>query len=1656
MPDETRDQPEPELSAVIASYLEAVDEGRAPDPDELLARHPHLAAELRSFLAVDARMAGAPSHQPRPDTAETVSLAPARTTGRDELPAEGAAFGAYDLLELVGEGGMGVVYKARHRELGRVVALKLILAGRLARPSDLERFWIEARAAARLSDEGIVRLYEVGNHDGLPFIVSEFCPGGSLDKKLARKPVSPGEAGRVVAGLAAAVQQAHDASIVHRDLKPGNVLIAADGRYKIGDFGLAKLLDEGGTLSATNAILGSPPYMSPEQAEGRGRLVGRQSDVYSLGAILYELLTGRPPFRGATPTETLRRVVGEPPVPPHRLNRSVPADLETICLRCLEKSPALRFATARDLADELNRFLRGEPIRSRPVGPLGRGWRWCRRNPVPSIAAAVVVATATVAVALIARSRDEAVQWAEANGRLAEEKGKLADDMTRLAGEKGKLAADLEVGLAGALLAPVSATDRTAALTPYEVNAFRQLAARRGTRVGTLFIAEGLRTPAACEQLACRAEVALHAAIGLDPAARDRADELFRARLRDPATTPAERITLSLVLSQWEPVSRETAEFAAARLAESIAADPNPATIRSRVVGLVALAGRLDPAVAAPHCDRVSTVIADGFSKTTESAHQAEQAAALALLTPRIEAGRAVELLAEVVIRTGGKGSGVFSAAVARLEPGRRDAAVTRAAEILVNSVLLAANGPPGAPRPPTPSRQPIDLKTLTLGHQAWALQDLAVHMDPDSAVSLLTGAIAKLSESRPKWELRRVLAAVAKNMETDAGAELLLKMMSETTDPLTLRGLAKDVSEVAARMPPVKAADAGGKALGHLVRVMEQPLPPPPAGAMALDLLAAGIEDLRADLPPAQVAGAEDRFTSACDRAVESIVGRITKDPVRFWDSGGLVRVLPGLAQRANPTRAAELIMAGIEKTKNDQALGILGAGLAAVAPNLKPDVADEHLDRAAKILTDAIASGKNQLPIFLAKGVAELARRMKPEKGAALISNTLKLSRNPDATRYMAEAFGGILLDDPKGATEARELAKKTIDELIATSPQDQPQVRTRLYNQLTAALAKADPDEAAGLLLSTLRRVTEPYLQAGLVHHLSEVLPRMKPDKAAAARDSAAKLISDAVALSANTYKALPYARGLRSLAVRMDPVTGAAAITTAMHQIVAPDAQRELLAGLHEVAARLTPEQAAAAYEAAAGGLTRALTRPEYRSVPVAQGHLAWTLSNAAKHLPPAKAAAACDPVGRILAGVAEDKASRSDLSNLTSALGLLTPFMTPDLAAGILGRLIARTTDSMVLGKLGASLAQVAGRMEPEKATAACESAATTLRKVLAASKNHGEQKNLADGLAALAGRMERQKAAAVADETAQILLDAMTRAGDPIALTQLGQGVAVVAGHLEPARRAEVCGRAAGPLGNAIARTTNAFHLGHLAGSLAEVAAGMEPGRAAEVSARAARLLGEVLLANAKPPSSNPRPRPLDTHWRTVAAKIAALAGHMNPREAVELLTGVWNRLELVEPRELTAGLTAVAARIGPEAAAALLLDTVAADPTGTRGQLRLLGDIPGFALAVKRPAASPALAVAGPGGLAVGKAYLPVPGPLPPQVLVDLLKHPFCVGEARRVVLDALEVTYDRPFADHWEFVKFARESKLPLDLLTPPRPPLGPPDSNRSGFRP
>jgi tetratricopeptide (TPR) repeat protein/predicted Ser/Thr protein kinase len=460
----------PELQADRQAVLKLIttefELRRHREPDlpsaEFLQRFPGYVAEMNTLAAFErpapatmvpatvtspgrpARASGAPETQSDGDRDPFATRLSDKTPPQPDAIADSKypTIPGYEVLQELGRGGMGVVYLARQLGLNRVVALKMILSGEMASRAEVERFRAEAEALARLQHPNIVAIHDVGEYQGRPFFSLEFMEGGSLADRIKGTPQESAQAVRWVEVLARAMHAAHEAGIVHRDLKPANVLIATDGSLKVTDFGLAKKLDEGGGTRSGH-VMGTPSYMPPEQAEGRTRDVGPAADTYALGAVLYELLTGRPPFKAPTAMETLLQVLREEPVPPRRFQPRVPIDVETICLKCLEKEPRRRYASALQLAEDMQRYQSGEPVQARPLNRFGRAVKWMRRRPAAATLLAVLVAAALGLAGLLVwhdvdsqfkvKAATAAEKQANAQRRLAELDTELARGQTALA-----------------------------------------------------------------------------------------------------------------------------------------------------------------------------------------------------------------------------------------------------------------------------------------------------------------------------------------------------------------------------------------------------------------------------------------------------------------------------------------------------------------------------------------------------------------------------------------------------------------------------------------------------------------------------------------------------------------------------------------------------------------------------------------------------------------------------------------------------------------------------------------------------------------------------------------------------------------------------------------------------------------------------------------------------------------------------------------------------------------------------------------------------------------------------------------------------------------------------------------------------------------------
>jgi tRNA A-37 threonylcarbamoyl transferase component Bud32 len=533
------------LDAVIAEYVQQIEAGQIPDREALLAQHPELAERLRDFFADYDRL-------DRQAAELRLSADPNRTTGtpgpEGELPRI-RYFGDYELLEVIAHGGMGVVYKARQMSLNRVVALKMVLRGELATARDVARFRAEAEAAANLDHPHIVPIYEVGEHDGQQYYAMRYVEGVSL----ARRPRSDARSeARLVAAVAGAVHHAHRRGVLHRDIKPSNILVDTSGSPLVADFGLAKRVDADRSLTESGAIVGTPRYMAPEQAAGRKDLTVAV-DVYSLGVVLYERLTGRTPFAGETVLELLRQAREQEPPRPSSVCPGLDRDLETICLKCLEKDSAKRYSSAEALQGDLERWLRGEPIAARPVGQAERLWRWCRRNPVVAGLSGGLVASllAVTGISIALAVQAERLTEIERDGRQRAER---AED-------------DLEQALARSLVRPLN-PEGEGELSEPEDEALWELAQKPGERLWLRFVGEAMRSPGTTSQLSNRAEPVWIAAVGLDAPKRKRAEELLVERLGAADMSERQQVELviaALTLGDLAPASSQ-------RVADTLAA----------------------------------------------------------------------------------------------------------------------------------------------------------------------------------------------------------------------------------------------------------------------------------------------------------------------------------------------------------------------------------------------------------------------------------------------------------------------------------------------------------------------------------------------------------------------------------------------------------------------------------------------------------------------------------------------------------------------------------------------------------------------------------------------------------------------------------------------------------------------------------------------------------------------------------------------------------------------------------------------------------------------------------------------------------------------------------------------------------------------------
>jgi hypothetical protein len=1002
------------LDVVIAGYLEQVEAGAVPNREALLTQHPELADRLRAFFADLDRL---------DRQAGELHLSGEATRDADDLESPGELprvryFGDYELLEVIARGGMGVVYKARQTSLNRVVALKMILHGQLATARDVARFRAEAEAAANLDHPNIVPIHEVGEHQGQHYYAMRFVDGVPLSRH-PRGDVR-GEV-RQLATVARAVHYAHQRGILHRDLKPGNILVQAADRGApagsipaavpfITDFGLAKRLDTAGDLTASGEAPGTPRYMAPEQAAGRKDLTVA-ADVYSLGVVLYERLTGVTPFTSDHPLELYRQIREAEPPRPSAVCPGLDRDLETVCLRCLEKEPAKRYGSAQELAEDLERWLEGKPILARPVGSLGRLRRWCRRNPVVAgllgaVAASLLAGTVTsIVFAVQANHRAEAERAARSRAEDAE--------------------GGLERALARSLVRPLNPND--GALGDPEVEALWELAGTANERLRLRFLEEAVQTERTSRQLRQRVDQALLAAVGLDPRRREEAEGVLLAGMRDPGKSLRHRAEIAWAVLElagpgsltqrassevfiqgwaaeedWErQLVEELTGFAGSdRMVASDAARLLTQVLEKEVASnypfgrvnwaraLASVAMRLEPGEAAH-------VLMQALVKEPDSWARQHLAEGLASVAGRLEPAEAARVCGGAArLLTGAMKEEVsvgdrellaqgLAALAGRLEPGEAARACDRAARLLSQALEQEKGG--------------LNCKGL-----AESLATVAGWLEPAQearvcgrATRLLAEALEKeATDSQHQYRLSEGLAAVAPRLEPAEASRLLVRALEKVKEPSTRLVLAESLAAAAGHLEPVEAA-----------RVCRE----------AARLLAQALEEEQEDWQRARLA-----------QGLAAVAGRL--------EPAEAARVCRG---------AARLLTQALEKEQRSWIPQALAEGLASVARRLEPGEAGRVCNRAARLLTETLE--KEEKDWARSNPARDLASRnpsgfqggSRPQdgyqsaEGLALVAGRLEPAEAARACATAAQAEMEALIREPN--RDVRLLAADRLSKFI-----------------------------------------------------------------------------------------------------------------------------------------------------------------------------------------------------------------------------------------------------------------------------------------------------------------------------------------------------------------------------------------------------------------------------------------------------------------------------------------------------------------------------------------------------------------------------------------------------------------------------------------------
>jgi serine/threonine-protein kinase len=1244
---------EPERSELLRELLALELEyrrhqGEKPTLQEYQQRFPNHAKLVNAAFQEKAKSPSSRAQQaissvPSRGSSGTVDRVPSTPAVRGSSPLPNLP--GYEIQGELGRGAMGVVYKAHQASLKRTVALKMILSQQLADPADVRRFRTEAENVARLDHPHIVPIYEVSEHEGQHYFSMKLIEGKSLARELAHFRKNQRAAAHLLAQVARAVHHAHLRGILHRDLKPANILLDQRKQPHLTDFGLAKRIQSEGNLEASGAIVGTPAYMAPEQATAQ-KSVSTAADVYGLGAVLYALLTGRAPFQGDNVLEILQQVVEREPTPPRALNPAVDRDLETVCLKCLAKDPNRRYRSAEELAEDLDRWLQGEPILAR-AGRWERTAKWVRRNPlVASLLAAVFVvllagAGVSLGFAIHAANRAEEARTSEARAKRKEGEAVAAKEAQEKTSEK----------LANTLISSWVRSLRwqQGPLTDSEIEVLWEMAETQSESLGPRFAAVALHSPLTTGQLKTRAELALHAAIGLDPRKRAQAERFFAERLRDPGLDDGKRTDVALACATLGNLTPATTKPVAQALIRGLPQVhmTDRYTLRQLADGLGTAGARLESKDAALACAALIQAMARNVGPTDDSAHR-KLFQALMVVASRLEgreADKAAAKLLEAIISYGPGADGSreplaegLAFVARRLEPKVAAALFQPMAEMSDYRLAKALAAVAGDLKPAEARKAAAIVSLANMPYQvhqlAQALAVFADRLEPNDAARFCAEASTILSqalaETTHAWSLQKLaqsLVAVSAHLDPRSAAQAaatLNRAMARTAHPDALPYLAQALVAVASRLEATEAARFCAEATATLAQ-----------------------------------ARANSSFPSRANSSFNSKTFSLTEP----------LAALAALQEPKDTAQAAATLSQLIAKTANPRALSGLAEGLAVVADRLEPREAVRLCTQAATILSQSMSKMANPAALgrlaemsSLADGLAVVAHRLEPREAGRLCNQ---------AADTLLQAMAKT--NDPVARQSGWRYAAQG----------------------LAAVAAHLEPKDAAAILSQAMANRESPLMTSDALVVLAG---RLGPNEAAQASGTISQLMAE----TDNPYYLKSLARGLAVMARRLQPKdAGLAASTLTRAMVLAPD-HRNLRQGLAEglvaVADRLGPKDATQVADVFCNVMAKPIHPFELRD-------LAQALAVVAGRLELKEAAHFCaGPAATICQAMANPSMHYSFALPHSQALAALATWLDTNDAAATLFQAMANTTDPAALRVLGRGLAAILTRVDPPESS----------------------------------------------------------------------------------------------------------------------------------------------------------------------------------------------------------------------------------------------------------------------------------------------------------------------------------------------------------------